>query len=210
MHERDVGALNTLGECHPQRVEDAVGAHVGGELPADDRAAEGVEHEREEDDAFPAAQVGEVRDTRARPGREAVKSRSTRSAGSNTSAFGEGGALRLAAPFGALDAVCTHQPFDPAAADLLAGAPEQGLPHPPGAVGEVVAPRGSPGSAPVAARPRPGGPTALLSHAGSTRTPTRPGPRQIGSTPGDSSEAGSEPACRTENGRREDFLIPYG
>ena len=51
-----------LAERHPQRVEDEVGAHVAGELPADDLAAVGVEHEREEDEPFPAAQVGEVGD----------------------------------------------------------------------------------------------------------------------------------------------------
>src|SRR5204863_9009052 len=36
-----------------------------------------------------------------------------------------------------LDAVCAHQPLDPAAADLLAR-PLQRLPHPPRPVGEVV------------------------------------------------------------------------
>ena len=71
-------------------------------------------------------------------GPEAVKSRWTRSAGRCAAAVGDGRPPRLAAPFGALDAVCAHQPLDPAAADLLAGAHER-LPHPPGAVGEVVA-----------------------------------------------------------------------
>ena len=42
-------------------VEDEVGAHVLGELPADDHPAVHVDHEREEDAALPAAQVGEVR-----------------------------------------------------------------------------------------------------------------------------------------------------
>jgi len=60
MDEQEVGAASALSERHPQRVEDEVGAHVSCELPADDRAAVGVDHEREVDDAFPAAQVGEV------------------------------------------------------------------------------------------------------------------------------------------------------
>jgi hypothetical protein len=58
MDERDVGSRVALGECHPQGVEDEVGAHVRRELPADDLAAVGVDHEREIDDALPAAQVG--------------------------------------------------------------------------------------------------------------------------------------------------------
>ena len=48
MHELDVGAGAALVERHPQRVEDEVGAHVAGELPADDAAAERVDHERKE------------------------------------------------------------------------------------------------------------------------------------------------------------------
>lgn len=51
-----------LGEGHPQGVEHQVGAHVGGQLPADDPAAEGVEDEGEVGDALPGAQVGEVAD----------------------------------------------------------------------------------------------------------------------------------------------------
>ena len=60
MDERDIGTCTALSESHPQCVEDEVGAHVSCELPADDRPAVGVDHEREEHDALPAAQVGEV------------------------------------------------------------------------------------------------------------------------------------------------------
>jgi hypothetical protein len=49
VHQRDVGARAALGERHPQRVQDEIGAHVAGELPADDHAAVDVNHEREED-----------------------------------------------------------------------------------------------------------------------------------------------------------------
>ena len=60
MDQLDVRARAAQVERHPQRVEDEVGAHVVGELPADDLAAVDVDHEREEDDALPAAQVGEI------------------------------------------------------------------------------------------------------------------------------------------------------
>jgi hypothetical protein len=60
MHKRDVGTAAALGERHLQRVEYQRGAHVAGELPADDPAAEDVDHEREVHDPFPAAQVREV------------------------------------------------------------------------------------------------------------------------------------------------------
>jgi hypothetical protein len=50
MDERDVCARSALSERHAQGVEDEVGAHVRCELPADDRAAIGVDHEREVDD----------------------------------------------------------------------------------------------------------------------------------------------------------------
>jgi hypothetical protein len=58
----DVGAGRPPRERHAQRVEVQIGAHVIGELPADDPAAEGVDDEAEEGQAFPAAQVGEVGD----------------------------------------------------------------------------------------------------------------------------------------------------
>lgn len=59
----DVGAGTALAERLPQRIKHQVGAHVGGELPADDPAAEGVDHEGEEDEPLPAARVGEVGDS---------------------------------------------------------------------------------------------------------------------------------------------------
>ena len=62
MHERDVGAGRAQSERHPQRVEHERGAHVAGELPADDHAAVDVDREREVQDAFPAAQAREVAD----------------------------------------------------------------------------------------------------------------------------------------------------
>src|SRR5712691_2270016 len=107
-------------------------------LPADDRTAVGVDHEREGDDALPAAQVGEVGEPElvGAAGCEVALDEIGRPIGIRVR---EGRPPRLPAPFRALDAVCAHQPLNSAAADLLAGAQER-LPHPPGAVREVVAP----------------------------------------------------------------------
>jgi hypothetical protein len=58
--EIDVGTAVAVHERHPQRVEHEVRAHVARELPADDRATECVDDEREEDHALPAAQVGQI------------------------------------------------------------------------------------------------------------------------------------------------------
>jgi len=62
MDQLDVGASAALSERHLERFEHQVGAHVGRELPANDLAAEGVDHEGEEDEPFPAAQVRDVGD----------------------------------------------------------------------------------------------------------------------------------------------------
>ena len=62
VHELEVGARAALRERHPQCVEDKIGAHMARELPTDDAAAVDVDDEREEDQAFPAAQIREVRD----------------------------------------------------------------------------------------------------------------------------------------------------
>jgi hypothetical protein len=62
MHERDGGTRRALAERHPQRVEHERGAHVRRQLPTDDAAAAGVDDEREEHQALPAAQVGQVGD----------------------------------------------------------------------------------------------------------------------------------------------------
>ena len=62
VHELDVGAAASTRQSHAQRVEDEVGAHVIGELPANDPAREDVDDEAEVDHALPAANVGEVRD----------------------------------------------------------------------------------------------------------------------------------------------------
>jgi len=136
MNESDIGAGPALSERHPEGVEDEVGAHVIGELPADDRAAVGVDHEREIDDAFPAAQVGEVREPRfVRAGRgEVALDEIRRPPGRRV---GAGRPPRQAAPFGSLYAVTAHQPLHPAAACVLTGT-QQSLPHPPRAVREVV------------------------------------------------------------------------
>jgi hypothetical protein len=43
----DVGARAASVERHPERVEDEIGAHVAGALPADDHPAVGVEVRRQ-------------------------------------------------------------------------------------------------------------------------------------------------------------------
>jgi len=128
VHELDVGAWVASGERHPQRVQDQVGAHVAGELPAHDHPAVGVNHEREEHDTFPAAQIGEVRQPQTVwPVRREVAVDEVRVAlGLRVRRRGP---PRLAAPFRALDGVAAHQPLDSAATDLLAG-PHKRLPHP--------------------------------------------------------------------------------
>jgi hypothetical protein len=136
MDQLDVGARLASRERHPQRVKDEIGAHVGRELPADDAAAVDVDHEREEDQALPAAQVGEVRDPqRIRPvgGELALHEIGP----TDRSGVGDRGAPGLAAPLGALDAGRAHQPLDAVATDLDAF-PAQRLPRPPVPVGVVV------------------------------------------------------------------------
>jgi hypothetical protein len=69
-HERDVCSGGPLMQSHPESIEHQVGAHVVGELPADDPAAVGVDHEAEEHQALPASEIREVREPLLiRPGR---------------------------------------------------------------------------------------------------------------------------------------------
>lgn len=126
MDELDVSAVARAGaDGHSQRVADQRGAHVTGELPADDAAAVDVDHKREEQQAFPAAQVGEIGDVEpigaCRGELAADQVRPPRRVG-----VGHGRAPRLAAPLGALDAVRAHQPLHAIAADIFdAGASER-------------------------------------------------------------------------------------
>jgi hypothetical protein len=136
VHERDGGAGLALAERHPQRVEDQRGAHVAGELPADDPAAVGVDDEREEHHALPAPQVGQVGHPQlVRPARAEVALDEIGPA----ARFGVGprGPPRPPTPLRADDPVRAHQPLHTAARHALAG-PQQRLPHPPVAVGVVV------------------------------------------------------------------------
>jgi hypothetical protein len=122
MDQLDVRAAAALSERHLQCVEDEVGSHVRRELPADDLAAEGVDHEREEDEAFPAAQVGKVGDPQlVRASRPEVALDEI--GPSLRPGVGLGGSRGLAAPLGALDRVGFHQPLHAAARHPLAGAP---------------------------------------------------------------------------------------
>ena len=121
---------------HPQRVQNERGAHVAGELPADDPAAVGVDDEREEHHAFPASEVGDVGDPEPiRAGGGEVAIDEVRAPARGRIRFG--GAPWLAAAFGAADAVGAHQALHGAARDRLAR-PVKRDPHPPGSVGVVV------------------------------------------------------------------------
>jgi hypothetical protein len=119
MDELDVGARPALGERHFERVENERGAHVAGELPADDPAVVDVDDEGEEHDPFPAAAIGEVRDPElVRAARAELPVNQI-----GAPARGEIGACRaprLAAPLRAADPVGAHQPLHRATSDGLA------------------------------------------------------------------------------------------
>ena len=136
MYELHLGAGAAGPEGHPEGVEDKVGAHVAGELPADDVAAVRVDHEREEHQPVPAAQVGQIanpqpvgagdvevslHEVRA-PTRRGIRRRR---------------APWLAAPLRALQAVSAHHALHRAPRGWVAGTVE-GFPHPPVPVGVVV------------------------------------------------------------------------
>lgn len=132
MHELDIGTRSACGERHAQRVEDEACAHVGGKLPADDAPAEDVDHEAQEDDALPAAQVREISDPQLiRPGCfEAPLDEIRQPPGE----VGLGRAPLLGAALGAADPRLAHEPLDAVTPDLDTGAAqrEPGLARPVG------------------------------------------------------------------------------
>src|SRR4051794_20122868 len=95
-----------------------------------------VDDEREEEEAFPAAQIGEIRDPELVAGGGAEVALHQVRPPPRLEIRGRR-PPRLPAPFRPLDPVSAHQPLDPATADLLAF-PHKRLPHPTGAVGVVV------------------------------------------------------------------------
>src|SRR5438128_10564665 len=104
MDQLDVSAGPALTERHLQGGEDKVGAHMARELPADDHPAVGVEHEREEDESFPTAQIREVGDPQLvrTLGAEVALNEIGPASGLRV---GPGRAPPLAAPLRALDSV---------------------------------------------------------------------------------------------------------
>jgi len=137
VHQLDVGAGLAARERHPQCVEDEVGAHVAGELPADDAPRERVDDEAEEHDALPAAQVREVRQPQlVGPGGAEVAIDEVRRARGGR--VRRGRAPRLAAALGALDGVLAHQPLDAVAAHVVVAGALERQPHLAVAVGAVV------------------------------------------------------------------------
>jgi len=94
---------------------------MGRELPADDPPAVGIDHEAEEHQPLPAAQIREVCEPRLiGPGGREVALHEIRAAPGRR--VGPGGTPRLAAALGALQAVLAHQPLHTATPDLLSGA----------------------------------------------------------------------------------------
>src|SRR5215213_6346264 len=111
MDELDIGAGAAQVERHPQRVEDEIGAHVLGELPADDHPAVDVDHEGEEDRPLPAAHVGEVRTPElVRPGGGELALDEV--GPPSRLPIGDRRTPRLPPPFRAADAVGAHQPLN--------------------------------------------------------------------------------------------------
>jgi len=144
MDELDIGARAALGEGHAQGVEDQVCAHVAGELPADDPAAVGVDDKAEEDQALPAAQVGEVRHPQL-VGPLGAEVPLDKVGAAVRGRVGERGAPGLGAALGAPNAVVAHQALHLTARGLLAG-PQQRFPGASVAVGLVVGPMDLPDS----------------------------------------------------------------
>ena len=169
----EVGAGLALAERHPQGVEHQVGAHVGGQLPADDLAGEGVDHEGEERRALPGAQVGEVADPEpvGALGAEVALDQVGPAVGLGV---GFCRAPGLPTPLGALDPGLSHQPLPPG----------RGRPPRRRAAGRSTSagsrrrsswPRGSRRSGRAGARPRGRELSARPWRAGSRRRPTPPG-----------------------------------
>ena len=133
-------ATSAPGSRRPSAIRSAsstsVGAHVAGELPADDHPAEHVDHEAEVHDALPAAQVREIRDPQPvrRAGGEVPLDEIRAPGGRGSAWVVRHGFPRRFAPWIPLAAIsrCTWQ-----RGTVLAGAPQR-LPHPPIPVGLVV------------------------------------------------------------------------
>ena len=114
------------------------GAHVGGKLPAHDAPAPDVDHEAQEDEALPAAQVGEIRDPElVRPGCLEAPLDEIRQPAHE---LGLRCLPALGAALGAADPGLAHEPGDAVTPDLVPGAAqrEPGLARPVGlVVGQV-------------------------------------------------------------------------
>ena len=118
-----VSARAAPGERHAQCVEHQRGAHVGGKLPAHHAPAEDVDHEAQEDDALPAAQLGEVRDPELiRPGRSETPFDEIRQPPQK---LGLGCLPALATALGAAHPGLAHDAGDVVTADLDSGAAQR-------------------------------------------------------------------------------------
>ena len=134
--QREVGAVLAGSQRHSERVEDQVGTHVAGELPADDHPAVDVEDEREEQQALPAPQIREIADPQPvrRLGGEVTLDEIRLP---NRGRVARRGPPRLPASLRAPDPVLARQPLHLAARSGLALAPQR-LPQPPVPIRLVV------------------------------------------------------------------------
>ena len=144
---------------------------MAGQLPADDHAAVGVEHEGEEDQAFPAAQVGQIGDPQPF-GCSALKSRWTRSGREQPAgrAWSCATVCRAAWHRRSRWRASVAAPGSAAPARRHAAAPSTCA----GSRRRSSWPRAARGCARAACRLRLLGPRAGRGGAGSRRTPTRP------------------------------------
>jgi hypothetical protein len=98
---------------HLEGVERQLGAHVGGDLPADDHAGEDVEDEGQVQEAREGAQVGDVGHLVRPGGREVAVDEVARAI---DGALGRGGGAVSPSAAHARKALLAHQPGDPVAA----------------------------------------------------------------------------------------------
>ena len=189
MDQRDVDAGTALVQGHSQHVEHERGAHVVGQLPADHAARPRAEHEREEHDAVPAAQIREVGHpelVRA----PAVKSRSTRCA--RRRAAGSGRVVRHGLPRRLAPRM--------RCARISLSTVQRAIGSPPAAARPTYAwsrrrsswRHATPGCGPAAAPSRAAGANGRRSCAGKYADADTPKVRQIGSTP-------KRPRCSSTN-----------
>lgn len=133
---------STVLDVHADRVEDQLGAQVIGHRPPDDSAGVSIDYDREVEEPFPGAQVGDVRDPQpVRCGGGELPPHQVRC---GRGRCGLTAGLTAPAPVGALDLSQPHQPGNRLAVPAVAAFVQLGG-EPPGAVDAAVFRPGLPG-----------------------------------------------------------------